>query len=103
MDVLTQENYDKTLNSGIVLIDFFAEWCGPCHVLSPVLEELSKKYEGRVGFYKLDVDQAPPIAARYQIMSIPTVMIFKDGKEVTKIVGSNPESRYIDALEEILK
>ena len=103
MEVLTQDNFDHTIHEGIVLVDFYAEWCGPCHVLSPLLEEISKKYEGRVQFFKLDVDQASQIAAKYQIMSIPTVMMFKNGQEAGKIIGANPESRYTDALEEILK
>lgn len=103
MDVLTADNYDQSISTGIVIIDFFAEWCGPCHVLSPIIEDVAKKYEGRIKAYKIDVDASPQIAGRYQIMSIPTVMIFKDGKEAAKIIGAQAESRYTDALEELLK
>jgi thioredoxin 1 len=103
MTVLTNENFDESIKSGLVMVDFFADWCGPCHALAPTIDSLAEKYEGKIKVYKLDVDAAGAIAERYNVMSIPTVMFFKDGKEVNKLVGANPESRYTDVLEKLLK
>jgi thioredoxin 1 len=103
MNVLTSENYDTTIREGISMIDFFAEWCGPCHALSPILDDIATKYEGRVKTFKVDVDASPQIAARYQIMSIPTIIFFKNGQIINTIVGAQPVSRYTDILDEMLK
>jgi len=83
-----------------VLVDLWAPWCAPCHMVSPVVEELASEYAGRVSFAKLNVDQNPRTASRYGIMSIPTLLIFKDGKPVSNIVGFRPKAelkRNLDA------
>lgn len=102
MDVLTTDTFDQSISTGVVIVDFFAEWCGPCHTLSPIIEELAEQFKDKLKAYKLDVDQAPPIAARFQVMSIPSVMFFKDGELKNTIVGAQPKSRYTDAINAIL-
>ena len=83
-----------------VLVDFWAAWCAPCRMVAPVVEELAKEYEGRVSFVKLDVDQNPRTASQYGIMSIPTLLIYKNGAPVSNIVGFRPKAdlkRSLDA------
>ncbi len=85
-----------------VVCDFFATWCGPCKMLAPVLEKLSAEYADRAEFVKLDVDGAPALSARYGIMSIPYVAVFKDGDIAAKSVGFMPESEARQFLDENL-
>ncbi|MEM4006967.1 MAG: thioredoxin, partial [Nitrososphaerota archaeon] len=75
----------------IVVVDFWAEWCLPCRVIAPVIEELAEKYSGKIVFIKLNVDENPITASRYNITSIPTLMIFKNGKPIEVIVGAYPK------------
>ena len=77
---LTKDNFDSITSSGLVLVDFWATWCGPCRMQAPILEEFDKQMEGRVRVCKLDVDEVPAIAQRFGVMSIPTLIAFKDGK-----------------------
>ena len=86
-----------------VLVDFWAEWCGPCRMVAPVVEELAEEYEGRISFVKLDVDQNPKAASRYGIMSIPTLLIFKDGSPVSNIVGFRPKAELKRSLDAVLE
>ena len=85
------------------LVDFWAAWCGPCRMVAPVVEELSEEYDGRVNFVKLDVDQSPQIASRYGIMGIPTLIVFKDGKPVSNIVGFRPKAELKQSLDAALE
>jgi len=99
---LNETNFvDEVLNSKVpVLVDFWAEWCGPCRMLSPVIEELAKQYDDqKIKIYKLNVDENPKIAAKYGIMAIPTVIIFKDGKPVEQITGVRNKKEYIELIE----
>lgn len=77
-----------------VVVDFWAEWCGPCRIFSPVIEKVSKAYDGKVNFGKLNVDENNKIAQEYNIMSIPTVLIFEDGKVKSMSVGALPEDTF---------
>lgn len=90
---LTRENFqDEVLDyKGVTLVDFWAPWCGPCRMVGPVVEELSTEYAGKIKVAKLNTDEEMALAAQYSIMSIPTLMIFKDGKPVDKIVGAVPK------------
>jgi thioredoxin 1 len=75
-----------------VLVDFWAVWCGPCRLIAPIVEELARQYEGKLKVYKVDVDQEQSLAMQYGIMSIPTLLLFKNGQVVEQIVGALPKS-----------
>ena len=85
-----------------VLVDFWAEWCGPCKMIAPVLEEMSGEYEGKVKFTKLNVDFNPQTSAKYGVRSIPTLLIFKDGAPVGQVVGAVPKSVLEQRLNEAI-
>jgi thioredoxin 1 len=83
----TDANFADEIKEGVVLVDFFATWCGPCKMLAPIIEELAEEYEGKVKLGKLDVDENPETAGKFGVQSIPTVIIFKDGEEADKMMG----------------
>ena len=89
---LNKSNFDKELKDNkIIAVDFFAEWCGPCKAMSPIFEEISKEIKDII-FAKLDVDENSDIASKLGVMSIPTFIVFKNGKEAERIIGANPKS-----------
>ena len=92
--IIDEKNFEKeVLGSKLpVIVDFWAVWCGPCKVLSPIVEELAKDYEGKLKVGKINVDENNALAMRYNVMSIPTLKIFKDGKVVGEMVGAAPKS-----------
>jgi thioredoxin 1 len=98
MKKLDSKNFKDSTSKGVVLVDMYADWCGPCRALSPILDELEKTIAG-VEFAKLNVDEANDIAQEYQVISIPCVIIFKDGKEFDRIIGLNPKSTYIQVMD----
>ena len=103
--IIEEGDFDlKVLQSKIpVLVDFWAQWCGPCRMVAPVVEELAEEYEGRISFGKVNVDENPKIASQYGVMSIPTLIIFKDGKPVSNIVGFRPKAELKQGLEVVLE
>lgn len=84
---LTDETFEAAIQKGITLVDFHAEWCGPCRMLAPVLQEVAKEVQGKAKIAKVDIDQAQRIAADYEVSSVPTMILFKDGKQVGQLVG----------------
>lgn len=87
MKLITELEFDSIINKDAVLVDFSAEWCGPCKMIAPVLDQLSKEYEGKVKIVTVDVDQEQKLAMRYNVMSIPTLLLFKDGQVLGQVVG----------------
>ena len=85
-----------------VLVDFWAPWCRPCQMLTPVLNELAEEYGDKLTIAKVDIDQYPAIASKYSVMTIPNMFIFKDGKPVSNIVGFKPKSQLKQSLDEVL-
>ena len=96
--MLNESNFQEEISKGVVLVDFWAEWCGPCQMMLPILEELSTRMEGKAKIAKLNVDENPNIAAQFRVMSIPTLIIFKDGQPVEQLVWV----QQADALEATL-
>lgn len=84
---------------GVALVDFWAPWCGPCQALGPVIEEISNEYEGKAKVGKVNVDEEREVAEKYMVMSIPSIMIFKNGELVDTLVGLRPKEDYLDALD----
>ena len=101
LDVDDNSFKDVVLESEVpFLVDFWAPWCAPCHAVAPAVEELASEYEGRIGFAKVNVDENARIATEYGIRSIPTLLLFKDGKPMVQIVGARPKAelkKHLDA------
>jgi len=97
----TDANFqEKVLDSDkLTMIDFWAEWCGPCRAIGPVVEELSKEYDGQVNIGKVNVDQNPQLSVNYGITSIPAILFVKGGKMVDKLVGAQPKSNFVKKIE----
>ncbi len=94
------KSFEAELNTGkLMMVDFWAAWCGPCRMLGPVVEKLAEKYDGKATVAKVNVDEEQELAMRYGVMSIPTVVFFKDGKEIARKVGVMPEKAFADVLE----
>ena len=99
----TSANFDSLLEGNKpVFVDFWATWCGPCRMVAPIVEQLADEYEGQVVFAKVDVDEEPDLARRYQIYSIPNMIIFKDGEIAEQIIGARPKAMLSDAIRETL-
>ena len=91
-----------TRSPGLVLVDFWAVWCGPCQMVAPIIDELAAEYNGKVKVMKLNTDENPEIAGQYQVMSIPTILIFKNGQPVERLVGAMPKRRFKEVLDSLL-
>jgi thioredoxin 1 len=101
---ITDANFEEeVINSEVpVLIDFWAIWCGPCKVIAPVVEEIASEYEGKIKVGKLDVDHNPNSAVQYGIRSIPTLLIFNDGKVSDQLIGALPKAQIVERVQKVL-
>ena len=100
---LTKADFEDKIKSGVVLVDFWATWCGPCRVAGPVIEEISQEYAGKIVVAKVDVDAEGSLSQKYGVMSIPTVILFKDGVEVGRQVGFSGKQGYLDLLKKVMQ
>lgn len=98
----TAADFDSHIASGVALVDFYADWCGPCQMMMPAVEELATKYEGKAKVLKVNTDEAGEIAQRYDVISIPTFVVIKDGEVVDTITGGVPAERLTEALDKAL-
>ena len=99
MKIVDSNEFKSEIESGITVVDFFATWCGPCKMLAPVLEGLASEMEGKVKFIKVDIDQSLDLANEFQISSVPTMIIFKDGQKADQLVGFLPKERIQQVIE----
>ena len=101
---ITDANFDELVlkSDKPVMVDFWAEWCGPCRMLGPIIEEVSKDYEGKAIVGKLDVDSNQEFAAKFGVRNIPTVLVFKDGELVNRQVGVSPKIVYTESIDSLL-
>ena len=100
---LSKENFESVINSGqTVLVDFWASWCGPCMMLAPIVEKIASTYEGKLVVGKVNVDEEMDLAMKYNIVSIPTIIFFKDGQVKKKSIGYLTENELVNLIEEIL-
>ena len=102
LNIKSKEEFVELSKEGLLVVDFYADWCGPCRMLSPVMEELAAEFENKAKFAKLNVDNIDEVASAFRIMSIPCVVFIKDGKEVKKLVGVKSADDYADEIDAIL-
>lgn len=95
---LTKADFGEKIKTGVALVDFWAEWCGPCKMAGPIIDELSTDYAGKILVGKIDVDAEGELAQKFGVMSIPTVILFKDGVEIGRQVGFAGKQGYLDLL-----
>jgi len=96
------ENFKQNISSGVTLVDFFAEWCGPCKMITPIVARLSQSFAGKAKIAKIDIDKSPEVTTDFEVTSIPTLILFKDGKEVKRIVGLRDEETLKSMIESSL-
>ncbi len=103
-DAVTSATWDQEVlkSSTLVLVDFWAVWCGPCRMVAPIVDEISKEYAGKLKVLKLNTDENPDVAGRYKIMGIPTLMFFKNGERVDQVVGAVPKAQLKTKVDSLL-
>ncbi|MBS5114879.1 MAG: thioredoxin [Erysipelotrichaceae bacterium] len=101
MKIINEKEFQATVSSGVVLVDFFANWCGPCKMVGPILEKIDPEFP-TIEFVKVDVDQSQSLAMQFQVQSIPTILIFKDGQVVERQVGFSGEPQLKKMLEKYI-
>lgn len=101
---LTESTFDEEVGSAdeVVLVDFWAEWCGPCKMIAPILEEIATEHAGKVKIAKVNVDDNPDLARRFDVMSIPTLIVFKDGEPQKRMIGAKGKGQLVEELNEFL-
>ena len=99
---LNKDNFEQSISNGVALVDFWAEWCGPCKMQLPIIEELSSEMEGKATIGKVNVDEELELAQSFGIQSIPTLILFKDGKPVKKLVGLHSKESLYEEVNQVL-
>lgn len=99
---LNDENFESTVKKGVTLVDFYADWCGPCRMIAPLIEQLADEMEGKATIAKLNVEEAPKVTADFSVTSIPTLIIYKDGREVDRIVGIRDKASLESSINKAL-
>ena len=105
ISTLTDSTFDEEIagsTAGVVIVDFWAEWCGPCKMIAPILEEIATEQAGKVSVAKLNVDDNPDAARRFEVMSIPTLIVFKDGQPVRRLIGAKGKGQLLEELSEYI-
>lgn len=102
MKIITSKEFENEIKDGVVLVDFFATWCGPCRMMGAILEEVDKEIEGKAKIVKIDVDQNQDLARRFGVMSIPTLILFKNGQMLQKSVGVMQKNQCVDLIKKSL-
>lgn len=99
---LSEGSFDEVVNGADVpvLVDFWAEWCGPCKLIAPILEEIADEQAGKIQIAKLNIDDSPSIGSRFEVMSIPTLILFKDGAEAKRVIGAKSKGQLLQELSE---
>ncbi|MDR2137961.1 MAG: thioredoxin [Tannerella sp.] len=104
LQTITEENFNELLNEGKpFVVDFWAEWCGPCHMVAPIIDELASEYDGKVIIGKVNVDDNNELVSQYGIRNIPTILFFKDGQVVDKQIGATSKSNYVNKINKLLQ
>ena len=101
---ITDEEFENSIlkNSGVCLVDFWAEWCGPCKMIAPTIDQLAEEYDGKVLFAKVDVDSNPNLSVRFHVRSIPMLLLFKDGKPVDQIIGAVGKQHFEEKINAVV-
>ena len=99
---LTSDNFDATIADGVTMVDFFAEWCGPCKMIAPIIEELAEEFDGKAIVAKVDTEAQADLAVKHGIRSIPAILFFKDGVKVDEIIGASSKEIFANKINSLL-